>query len=413
MIHSKKQNTFAQRHEIWRSILIGTLIGLGIAVVFAAGFMTRDLLGGPLRVAAQDGTTTEDYPLLMEVQRLVDQHFLREQPSFAERQAAAVRGMLATLADRYTFLVDPPVARSESDVLAGTYGGIGVQLQRNEAGEFLMYPFDDSPAARAGIETGDILLAVNGMTIDLTMQQDQIDQLLRGEVKPGSGVELTYRSRDDDEETTTFIDFDVINVPSVIWRVLEEDERVGYVHVLRFTNRTPGEVRDALTDLKQHDITGLVLDLRDNSGGLLAESVQVADEFLDTGELAYRRSRTDLQGFEGEAGGEGLGYPLVVIVNGGTASGAELLAGAIQDMARGILVGQKTYGKGTIQEIYPLSDQSSLHVTSAEWLTPDQRALEGIGLTPDIEMIPDANGRDVEMGEALRYLSSKLDDQTG
>ena len=412
MIHSRRQNTFVQRREIGRSILIGSLIGLGIAVVFAAGFLTRDLLGGPLRVAAQAGAATEDYPLLMEVQGLIDQHFLRQQPPFEERQAAAVRGMLSTLADRYTFLVDPPVARSESDVLAGAYGGIGVQLQRNEAGEIYMYPFDDSPAALAGIKTGDILLAVNGIVIDLSMQQDQIDQTLRGEVKPGNGVEITFRSGDD-EEVTTFIAFDVINVPSVIWRVLAEDSRVGYVHVLRFTARTPDELRNALDDLQQAEIAALVLDLRDNSGGLLAESVAVADEFVDIGELAFERSRTDLEGFPGSAGGAALGYPLAVIVNHGTASGAELLAGAIQDYARGILIGQETYGKGTIQQIYPLSDQSSLHVTAAEWLTPDQRALEGAGLTPDIAMIPDANGRDVEMGEALRYLVSKVDGHDG
>ncbi|MBE0689375.1 MAG: PDZ domain-containing protein, partial [Anaerolineae bacterium] len=296
MIHSRRQNTFVQRREIGRSILIGSLIGLGIAVVFAAGFLTRDLLGGPLRVAAQAGAATEDYPLLMEVQGLIDQHFLHQQPPFEERQAAAVRGMLSTLADRYTFLVDPPVARSESDVLAGAYGGIGVQLQRNEAGEIYMYPFDGSPAALAGIKTGDILLAVNGIVIDLSMQQDQIDQTLRGEVKPGNGVEITFRSGDD-EEVTTFIAFDLINVPSVIWRVLAEDSRVGYVHVLRFTARTPEELRNALDGLRQAEIAALVLDLRDNSGGLLAESVAVADEFVDIGELAFERSRTDLEGF--------------------------------------------------------------------------------------------------------------------
>lgn len=412
MIHSKKQNTSIPRQEIGRSILIGVVIGLGIALVFVAGFLTRDLIGGPSRVIAQANVESQDYPVLFEVQRLIDEHYLREQPDFAQRQAAAIRGMLMTLADRYTFLVDPPVARSESDVLAGAYGGIGVQLHRNEAGEITMFPFDDSPATRAGIETGDVLLAVNGTPVDLSMQQDQIDQMLRGEVKPGSGVEITFRKRADDE-ITTFIDFDVINVPSVIWRVLEEDTRVGYVHVLRFTSRTPEELRTALADLKTSEISGLVLDLRDNSGGLLAESVAVADEFVDSGAIAFERTRTDIEGFDGTAGGVALGYPLAVIVNGGTASGAELLAGAIQDYARGILIGQKTYGKGTIQQIYPLSDQSSLHVTAAEWLTPDQRALEGDGLTPDIEMIPDANGRDVEMGEALRYLASKLDSSSG
>ncbi len=404
MIDFGMTNKSTKSVSIGRSVLLGALIGIGMAVVFAAGFVTRDLVGAASRAQAQ----TEGFPLLLEVQSLLDQHYLREQPSFEQRQYAAIRGLLTTLADRYTFFVDPPVARSESDVLAGTYGGIGVQIQRNELGEILLYPFDDSPALRAGIAAGDVLVAVNGASVELTTRQDEIDQLLRGEVRPGNGVEVMYRSSTTGETVTQFIEFAVINVPSVIWRVLEEDQRVGYLHILRFTSRTPEELQIALEDLKRREIAALVLDLRDNSGGLLAESIQVADEFIDGAVLAHERSRSRDETFTGKAGGAALDLPLVVIVNGGTASGAELVAGAIQDQERGILIGQTTYGKGSIQQIYPLSDRSSLHVTAAEWLTPDRRQLEGVGLQPDINMIPDPNGRDVELGEALRYLAAEL-----
>ena len=397
-----------QSSSLGRSILLGIGIGLGIGVVFAAGFFTREVVGGSPRAFAAQVDGGENYSLLFEVQGLLDQHYLREQPDMIQRQYAAIRGMLGILGDRFTFFVDPPVAQSESDVLAGTYGGIGVEIQRNEAGEIVLFPFEESPAARAGIETGDVLLAINGTPLDVSVGQDSIDQSLRGEVKEGSGVEIATRSARTGEESTQFILFDVINVPSVLYRVLEQDERIGYVNVLRFTSRTPDELTAALNALTESSISALVLDVRDNAGGLLAESIRVADEFIDAGVLAYERNREGTESFNGTAGGLAVEYPLVVLVNGGTASGAEILAGAIRDSERGILIGQQTYGKGTIQQIYQLSDSSSLHITAAEWLTPAQQQIEGAGLTPDIAMIPDENGRDVELGEAVRHLQAEL-----
>ena len=247
--------------------------------------------------------------------------------------------------------------------------------------------------------------------VDLTLPQDQIDQMLRGEVKDNSGVTLTVRKVDSGEDYTVFVPFAVINVPSVVWRVLQEDERMGYVQILRFTSRTPEEVAAALDDLRTNDIAALVVDLRNNSGGLLQESVAVADEFIDTGILAFERDRQGERSFEGTAGGHGLDWPMIVLINSGTASGAELVAGALQDTGRGTLIGQLSFGKGTIQQIFPLSDGSSLHVTSAEWLTPDRQRLREGGLQPDIAMIPDANGRDVELGEAVRQLQELLADR--
>src|SRR5690606_40699551 len=134
--------------------------------VFAGGFITRDLIGPAFRPVYAQSEDPNGYPLLDEVQALLDAHYLREQPSAREREYAAIRGMLSTLGDRYTFFIDPPVAQSESDVLAGTYGGIGVLIQRNEAGEIVLFPFHDGPAARAGIQAGAVLLAGDGEPLD-------------------------------------------------------------------------------------------------------------------------------------------------------------------------------------------------------------------------------------------------------
>jgi carboxyl-terminal processing protease len=392
-----------KRMSYRRSILLGLLLGITMAAVFAGGFLFRDVLDRRTNAAA---VTSGEYVLLSEVQRLLDRHYLREQPDFALRQYAAIRGLLGALGDRFTFFIDPPVAASESDALAGTYGGIGVDIVRSERGEIVLYPFEDSPAAEAGIMPGDVLLAVNGAAIDLSLSQDALDQLLRGEVRDGNGVNLTLQL--NDSERTLFVPFAVINVPSVIWRVLSEDERVGYIQIKMFTGRTPEELTTGLNELGSADVRALIIDLRGNTGGLLQESIRVADEFIDGGVLVYERNNAGQRSHDGQAGGLGVAYPLIVLVNNRTASGAELVAGALQDRDRGILIGQRTFGKGTVQQIFPLSDGSSLHVTSSEWLTPAQQPLEAVGLTPDVEMIPDSTGRDVELGEAVRRLQAQF-----
>jgi len=378
--------------------------GLVLAAVFSAGFFLRDALGSPSRVAAAEG---DGYQLLDEVQQLLDAHFVRAQPDYAQREYGAIRGMLTTLNDPYTFFIDPPVAASESDVLAGTYGGIGVQIVRSEAGELVLFPFDESPALASGIEDGDILLAVNGTPVDISVQADVLDQMLRGEVREGNGVELTVRKADGQEQAV-FVAFAVINVPSVVWRVLADDPRIGYLQVMRFTGRTPDEVRAAVEGLRAEGVEALVLDMRNNAGGLLQESITVADEFIDSGVIVYQRNAQGENAFPASSGGVAIDLPLIVLVNHGTASGAELVAGALQDSGRANIIGQRTYGKGTVQQIFPLSDGSSLHVTSSEWFTPAHQALEQAGLAPNTEMQPDAEGRDVELGEAIRQLNEVL-----
>ncbi len=386
----------------------GVLAGIVLGIFFITGFLlgTRSPAAASLltTAAATPDSEVGRYPLLTQAQTLLNENFLRDQPPQRQLEYAAIRGVLSALSDRYTFLVDPPVAHSEGDVLAGQYGGIGVQVKRDEAGDFVLYPFPDGPAARAGVKDGDILLAVNGKDVPLSTQQDAVDQMMRGEVKDKNGVTIRIKRGSSSEQLDFTIPFEVIEVPSVVWRVLAEEPSFGYIQILRFTSRTPDEVKKAVADLSDKKVTALVLDLRNNPGGLLQESIKVAGEFLDGGVVLYERSRSSDKTYEADKGDKLTDLPMVVVVNNGTASAAELVAGALHDRKRAILIGQQTYGKGSVQLIFPLADQSSLHITTAEWFPPSKTPLDGKGITPDIAMIPDANGRDVELGEAIHYL---------
>lgn len=379
---------------------------LGLAVVLiAVGFTGGVFIGRSDSATAQDGT---EFPLLNETIGYIEDFFVKDKPTDKALEYAVVRAYLQGLNDPYTFFIEPAVAASESDALAGRYGGIGVDIQRNEQGEFVLYPFADSPATRAGILEGDILLAINDSPVDLTSSMDVIRQATRGEIVDGAGVKLKVRNQNATEEREYFILFEEILVPSVTWRTLFEAPEIGYIKILSFTSRTPEEFKQAVAELRDQNIQALVLDLRGNSGGLLQESLTIAGEFLDGGILSIERRVEGENTVTDENGGVMTDLPLVVLVNNQSASASEIVAGAIQDNDRGILIGQVTYGKGSIQRIFPLSDSSSIHVSTALWLTPDGKTLDGQGLTPNITMIPDENGRDVELGEAVRTLRQQL-----
>ena len=389
------------KRRLANALARGAFVGVVLGAAFLAGFVLRDRMPATAQVGAGD-----QFPLLDEVEHLLEQNYLRQLPPSAEMEYAAIRGYLGALNDPFTFFIDPPVAQNESEVLAGQYGGIGVQVKRDERGELVLFPFRDGPAARAGVLDGDLLLAVDGSTIPAEERLDVVDRMLRGAVGEGRGVTVTVRQPDAADVRDYFIAFEVVMVPSVIWRVLHEAPSLGYIQIARFTARTPDELRTAITDLDAQGAKALIVDLRGNSGGLLQESVEVASEFLDGGVVFFEQTRRGETETLATPGGTALDQPLVVLVDQGTASAAELVAGAIRDRSRGVLIGQKTYGKGSVQLIFRLADGSSIHITSAEWFTPARAALDGQGLVPDIAMIPAQDGRDVELGEAIRYLTA-------
>lgn len=388
-----------------RSIVWGIIIGLAFSLTFAFGFFLRDFFELPQSVIALGRGDSDSYALLDEVQNILDQIYLREQPTYTQRQYGAIRGLLQTIGDKNTFFIEPVVAQSEAQVLAGTYGGIGVQVRRNATGEVVLFPFIDSPSAQRGIQDNDILIAINGRLVALSDSQDFIDQSLRGEVKSGNGVTLTLNRAG--EEISLFVEFAVINIPSVVWYVLEEDETIGYIQIMRFTNRTPSELDEALAELESKRVRAIILDLRNNSGGLLQESITVAGRFAGDGVITYEQNKDTEKAYTADNTSSFVqSLPIAVLVNNRTASASEIVAGAIRDTNRGVLIGQKTYGKGTVQQIFDLSDGSSIHVTSAEWITPNRSTIEGIGLEPNLLIAPDAEGRDTELAEAIKHLQS-------
>ncbi|PJF43728.1 MAG: hypothetical protein CUN55_07650 [Phototrophicales bacterium] len=394
-------------------VVRGATVGLLLGLVFAAGFFTRDIMSSPTTssVRAQDDPTALQFTLLDEVHQLVVNNFYTELPPNQQLQYAAIRGYLGALGDPYSFFNEPPVARSESDALAGRYGGIGVEIKRNVLGEIELFPYPDSPAFRAGIRDGDILLAINGEPVTPEQNLDVIRQALRGEVTDsGNGVEITVRSIASNEEVSYQIPFEEIRIPSVLWRMLPDEPLIGYINIMSFTSRTPDEISEAVNELNEQGMQALILDLRNNSGGLLQESIDVADAFLEEGIIVIEQSRVSGEVIEVATEGSIIppDMPLIILVNDRTASASEVVAGALQQNDRALLIGQRTRGKGSVQYIFGLSDGSSFRITGAIWLTPNRTPLDGVGLTPDIEMIPDINGREVELDEAIRQIREQI-----
>src|SRR5690606_29765275 len=226
-----------------------------------------------------------------------------------------------------------------------------------------VYP--DNPAEGAGVEEGDIIAAVDGREVDATTtDMNALLSLVRGDI--GDPVVLTLQRGDE------VFDVEIVRaellIPSTFWRVLEEDQRVGYIQVTRFTTRSPEEVKQAIEELREQNVDAYVLDLRNNGGGLVDAAVEVASEFLNGGVVLYEQRQGGADRvFNATRGGTALDEPIAVLVNNGTASAAEIVAGALQERGRATLVGEPTFGKGSVRLILPLSDASSLHVTTAEW----------------------------------------------
>lgn len=374
---------------------------LCLCLAFTAGF-------GAHRMWDELEQVSQSEPLgvFWEAWDLLEQSFYGELPSPRERTYGAIRGALALLNDPYTVFVEPRPRELERDRMRGIFGGIGVTLWRDADGQMVLSPYPDSPAERAGVLEGDILLAMDGETITDETTTDDVSAYLHGEV--GTPVTLTI-SRPPTPPFDLTITRDVIQVPSVTWRVLDQAPDIGYIHVENFTERTGDEVVTALQELQAAEITSLVLDLRDNYGGLIDPAVATASQFLQDGIVLYELKRdTEERTFPVRGGGIAMGVPLVVLINAGTASAAEIVAGALQGHDRAPLVGEPTYGKGSVQLIYELSDGSSLHVTSAVWLTPSQRRIDGQGLTPNV-YVPHGDGpQDEQLGYAVDYLQRQV-----
>lgn len=319
----------------------------------------------------------------------------------------ATAGIVDSLDDPYSKYLDKQTWEDLRVRLEAKFGGIGVYVLQDESGRLkIVSPIKGTPAYKAGLQNGDIIIRINGESA-LNMSQDDAVHLMRGD--PGTQLVLgIYRESDGREHEFTIIR-EIINVPSVEDRILDDKPAIGYIKLNQFHAQSAQEMADSLNRLlKDERIEGLILDLRGNGGGDFEASISIADIFLDGQEVV---SVVDAQNNETvhRASGGSVDIPLVVLVNGDSASASEILAGALQDNQRAILVGQKTYGKGLVQTIYPLRDGSALKLTTQKYYTPDGTDINEIGITPDyiIEQADDAQ-TDLQLEKAIELVKKEI-----
>jgi carboxyl-terminal processing protease len=384
-----------------------TLVFSVITASYAAGFGTHWWLNNN-----QDCPTVEEvdhFAVFWEAWHLLEKDFYGQLPPAQQMTYGAIRGVLTTLDDPYTIFVEPKPRQLEKDDLRGSFGGIGAWVSKHEDGAIVLKPMEDKPAQRAGILEGDVVIKVDDQEITPDMPLDDVILLIRGPI--GSVVKLTISRAGHPEPLVFEIIREKVETPTVAWRLLDKDQELGYVSISLFTERTNKELDAALKDLKAQGTTRLILDLRNNSGGLLETAIDVSSQFISDGVVLYEQRRDqEEKPYPARRGGKATDISLVVLVNAGTASASEIVAGAIQDSGRGILIGESTFGKGSVQLVYDLSDQSSLHVTVAHWFTPNRHEITGNGLSPDI-VVPlteedRTQGRDPQLDHAIAHFNT-------
>jgi carboxyl-terminal processing protease len=383
---------------VFRIGLYTTLCLLVVISAYSLGYTAR-AIHSP--VAGDDASLA----IFWEAWRVIDQYFYGNSPSPAERTYGAVRGSLAVLDDPYTYFIEPQQRDREQEELRGSFGGIGAWVERNAEGQVLLTPMDGRPADAAGIRAGDELVAVDGTPITADTPFDDVLAMVRG--KSGQIVRLTVRRAGADEPLTFAVRREEIVTPSVVSEL--ETPEIGYIRLSIFGERTSDELRDAVRELRAQGATRYAIDLRNNGGGLLPAAIDVASQFLDGVVVMYERTSDGSEEvYRTKGKGILLEEPVVFLVNSGTASASEIVAGAIQDHQRGTLVGTETLGKASVQLIFDLSDGSSVHVTNAHWFTPDRREINGLGLTPDIVVEYTEQDReqdlDPQLERAIQYL---------
>lgn len=389
---------------------------------FTAGWVGYDQLFRLIGVAPpvnvpQDKRDDVDLKVFWEAVRLLHDHFYGEPPQGRDLTYAAIRGVLQALDDPFTSFVEPEMARIFEEDMQGEFEGIGATVRMNEDGELVIVaPIEGSPAEAAGLRPGDIVLEVDGKRLKGMTLLEAVS-LIRG--PRGTRVRLKIL-RAGQEPFEVEIVRDRIEIPTVSARLIEEPgkPKLGYLKLNDFNARATRQVREELQAFRDQGVEGLIFDLRNNPGGLLSTSIEIASQFLEEGSVVLiERGKDGEEVHRARSGGLWLDKPLVVLVDAGSASASEIVAGAIQDHKRGLLVGTTTFGKGSVQSPHTLSDGSSLRVTIAHWFTPNGRQIHNQGITPDI--VVEASpadleaGRDPQLERAIEVLTEQIVGGTG
>ena len=356
-------------------LLLGVFVGVGITLERA--------------VQAERAGKQADQPLPIDELRTFTEVFSRIKADYVEPVddkkllRDAIQGMLAGL-DPHSSFLDPEGFKDMRVGTEGEFGGLGIEVTMEDGFVKVVSPIEDTPAARAGLKTGDLIIRLDNKAVKGMSLNDAVKQM-RG--KPGSDITLTVVREGSPKPLVFTLARAVIKIQSVKHRML--DDGFGYLRITQFQANTGDGVKDALAKLKaQHkgNLKGLVLDLRNNPGGVLNAAVAVSDAFLTSGLIVYTEGRVADAELKFSATPADLvnGAPMVVLVNGGSASASEIVAGALQDHKRAVIMGTKTFGKGSVQTILPMSGGAALKITTARYYTPSGRSIQATGILPDV-----------------------------
>ncbi|SHG53674.1 carboxyl-terminal processing protease [Thermosyntropha lipolytica DSM 11003] len=373
----------------------------GILIFFALlGFLTSSALIFFLVTNAGNIGTLISVVTLIKTQGLYE-------PTPAQMISGAASGIVDSLNDPYSKYLDKDTWQELKIRLEAKFGGIGVYVLEEGKGRFkIISPIKGTPAYRAGIKNGDIILKINGESVQ-NMTQDEVVSLMRGD--PGTQLLLTVYRESDGKEHEFKIIREIINVPSVEYEVLDTVHGIGYIALNQFHAGSAQEMAEAINDLAgERKCRGIILDLRYNGGGDFNAALEIASLFLDKGREIVRvkdgKGREEVY----KSSGGNIDVPVVVLINEDTASAAEILAGALKDNQRAVLVGRTTFGKGLVQTVYPLRDGGALKLTTQKYFTPSGTDINEVGIHPDYEVEKGEKDKDKELDKALEIIKKQI-----
>ncbi|MBQ3759784.1 MAG: S41 family peptidase [Synergistaceae bacterium] len=320
----------------------------------------------------------------------------------------AARGMVEAWKDPYTRFVTPQQLKDDEIEIEGKYGGLGMYIGDRDGQILVISPMEDSPAERAGLKPKDQIVKVDNEVV-IGWTSDKVVQKLRGE--PDTKVTVWVRRDGEDELLSFEITREIIKLHSVRYEMLSDD--IGYLRLTQFKQSTADETRNAVRDMMRKGMRALILDLRNNGGGLLDASVKISSIFLRDGLIVETKGRSERSNERYTANKNFYltNMPMVVMINGGSASASEIVAGALNDRGRAKLVGEKSFGKGSVQTLFPLTDGSGVYVTIARYYTPSGKVIDHVGLSPDIEVKGEPNrdkSKDLQLQGAITEVKKSM-----
>ncbi|MFP4606255.1 MAG: S41 family peptidase [Thiohalospira sp.] len=364
------------------TLILSLGVALGIAISLGHSVLAQR---GPVQ------EVSEESELPLEQLRTFSEVFARVKGSYVEEVSDdellenAIRGMLSGL-DPHSDYLDADDFQKLQEGTQGEFGGLGIEVTMEDGQVKVIAPIDDTPAERAGVQAGDLIVRIDSKPVKEMSLGEAVDKM-RGE--PGSEIELTILREGRDEPLELTLERAVIKVESVKSRMLEDG--YGYLRITNFQSRTGKDVVNAVESLREENdgaLDGMVLDMRNNPGGVLDAAVDVSDAFLNEGRIVYTKGRVKdaKMSFSAEEGDILDGAPIVVLTNNGSASASEIVAGALQDHRRALVMGQETFGKGSVQTVLPLGGSTAVKLTTARYYTPDGRSIQAEGIKPDVSL---------------------------